>query len=130
MPGGSFQLSGRTCAAAIVFSTFLLSRVSECLVTSYLAEVKLLLRPLFSTYGDSVAIASSVSSSSSAEPEDLLRIELSRSLHTNSLMIRLSSAVGLREGEGEKEWGGGDMVGGWATNDVRDWVIGSASRNA
>ncbi len=26
--------------------------------------------------------------------------------------------------------GGGDMVGGWATNDVRDWVIGSASRNA
>lgn len=50
-------------------------------------------------------IASPVSSSSSAEPEDLLRIELSRDLHTNSLMIFSSSAVGLREEEGRgKIW--------------------------
>jgi len=85
--------------------------------------VKLLLRPLFSTYGDSVAIASSVSSSSSAEPEDLLRIELSRSLHTNSLMIRLSSAVGLREGEGEKEWGWryGRRLGNERRQGLGDW---------
>ncbi len=48
VPVGSFQPFGSTCAAAMVFSTFLLSRVSECLVTSYLAEVKLLLIPLLS----------------------------------------------------------------------------------
>ena len=83
VPVEGFQPSGGICADAYDFSTFLLSRVSECLITSYLAEVKLLLMPLDSE-GDSVATASPVTLSSAAEPEDFVRIELSGQLHTNS----------------------------------------------
>lgn len=42
---GGFDPLPDSCVRLIVFSTFLLSRVSECLVTSYLAEVKLLFFP-------------------------------------------------------------------------------------
>lgn len=42
---GGFDPLGGDCAMPIAFSTFLRSRDSECLVTSYLAEVKLFFFP-------------------------------------------------------------------------------------
>ena len=68
------------CASASCLSVFLLSRVSECRLKSYLAELKLFLFSSLSPGGGSAGIASP-SSSSSAEPEDLLRIELSQRHH-------------------------------------------------
>ena len=66
-------------AGAMALSTFLLSRVSECLLTSYLAEVKLLLSSPSTGCGEVARIAwRSCSSSSSVESNDLVRIELSQ----------------------------------------------------
>ena len=62
------------------FSLFLLSSVSECLVTSNLAEVKLLFLPSSSDPRDSGTITSSLSSPS-VEPDDLLRIESGDEMH-------------------------------------------------
>ena len=63
-----------TCGVGLFFSTFLLSRVTDCLVTSNLAEVKLLFLPSSSDTEGSGWRSSSVSSSW-LEPDDLLRIE-------------------------------------------------------
>lgn len=70
-------------------------------------------------------IASPVSSSSSAEPEDLLRIELSRDLHTNSLMIARRRLLACVRKRGEGRYGR-KVREGWVTSDVRDWVMGEA----
>ena len=64
----------------LLFSTFLLSRVTDCRTTSNLAEVKLLFLASSSDNEGSAGQSWSVSSSS-LEPEDLLRIESDSRLH-------------------------------------------------
>lgn len=77
MPG-TVEALGRKDADAIGLSAFLRSRVSECLLRSYLAEVKLFLFSSVLRSGVAGSVTTvSAGSSSSAEPEDLLRIELS-----------------------------------------------------
>ena len=76
MLAGGFHALCSTGSDGFDFSTFRLSRVSECLARSYLAVVKLLFLPSPSDCrrAASAGDASSVSSSS-AEPDDLVRIE-------------------------------------------------------
>lgn len=75
---GPVEALGINCTDAIGLSPFLRSRVSECLLRSYLAEVKLFLfSSLLRSGVAGSAMTVSAVSSSSAEPEDLLCIELS-----------------------------------------------------
>ena len=102
-PAGAKGLDplGGDWARAIAFSTFLRSRVSECLVTSYLAEVKLFFFPCLScTFGFGFGFAFAIAcpcpvclggamsagvgaqlSVYSAEPDNLLIIEPSSEQH-------------------------------------------------
>ena len=79
-PGEGFQPLELDFVIAGILSIFRLSRVSECLLTSNLAEVKLF---LLSSCGGSVARDSMKSRSSASN--DLLRIEGGDLLHSESL---------------------------------------------
>lgn len=87
--GEVFQPLDMGFASGGILSSFRLSRVSECLLTSNLAEVKLLFLSSLLEGGGS-AFCGSVKLRSS-ESDDLLRIASGRSLHSES---------GKREEEG------------------------------
>lgn len=82
MPGGGIHALCSTGSDEFDFSIFRLSRVSRCFDRSNLALVKLLFlpSPLYCRAGRSAGDTSSVSSSS-VEPDDLVRIDLRAKPH-------------------------------------------------
>ena len=107
MPGDGFHALCSTGGDGFDFSTFCLSRVSECLEPSYLALVKL---PFLPSPSDCRLAASaggtSSESSSSVEPDDLVRIEICDERHAS--MAQPAASVNGRGGEGGTR--------GWSTS--------------
>ena len=106
MPGAGFHRSWSTGSDAFDLSTFRPSRVSRCVDPSYLALVKLFFLPSPSDCRLGPSTGDTSVSSSSVEPDDLVRIELCDERHAS--VAQPASSV---------DWRGGGRGGGsgrWA----------------